>query len=166
MKKWLKRIRAAVLMGLTWAVVWLPLGPLLGLILDPDGTMDEPWLLVGVYPGFLAGVMFSMVLGIAARHRRLQELSVKKVAGWGAIAGLLIGSIPFVLGDQGPNVERVWLLPLVVISSVTLLSAVSAAGSLVLARKSETRELTEGSAEMAEVGVAEGEAHELPAGRR
>jgi len=48
MKKGLKRIRAALLMGLTWAVAWLPLGLLLGFILDPDGTMDEPWVLVGV----------------------------------------------------------------------------------------------------------------------
>ena len=47
-----------------------------------------------------------------------------------------------------------------------LLSAVSAAGSLVLARKSEKRELTEASADMAGVGVAEGEAQELPGDRR
>ena len=53
-----------------------------------------------------------------------------------------------------------------VISSITLLSAVSAAGSLVLARKSEKRELTAACADMAEVGVVEGEGQELPGGRR
>src|SRR5687768_7196443 len=126
-------------MGLTWALIWVPVGLLIGMIGDPDGTMDEPWLLVGTYPGFLSGVIFSVVLGIAARRRRLDELSVAKVGGWGAVAGLIIGSLPFVLGDQGPNVERVWLLPVVVISSITLLSAASAAGSLVLAKKSEDR---------------------------
>lgn len=152
MKKWLRRIRAALLMGLTWAVVWLPAGLLLGLVLDPDGSMDEPWVLVGTLPGFLAGVMFSVVLGIAAGRRRLNDLSAAKVGGWGAVAGLLIGSLPFVLGDQGPDVERVWLLPVVVISSITLLSAVSAAGSLVLARKAERRELPDASEDVAEVG--------------
>lgn len=145
MKKWLRRIRGAVLMGLTWALAWLPVGLLIGMILDPDGSMDEPWVLVGTLPGFLAGVVFSAVLGIAAARRKLDELSVAKVGGWGAVAGLLIGSLPFVLGDQGPDAKRVWLLPVVVISSITLLSAVSAAGSLVLARKSERRELPEAS---------------------
>jgi hypothetical protein len=145
MKKWLRRIRGAVLMGLTWALAWLPVGLLLGMILDPDGSMDEPWVLVGTLPGFLAGVVFSAVLGIAAARRKLDELSVAKVGAWGAVAGLLIGSLPFVLGDQGPDAKRVWLLPVVVISSITLLSAVSAAGSLVLARKSERRELPDAS---------------------
>jgi hypothetical protein len=145
MKKWLRRIRGAVLMGLTWALAWLPVGLLIGMILDPDGSMDEPWVLVGTLPGFLAGVVFSAVLGIAAARRKLDELSVAKVGGWGAVAGLLIGSLPFVLGDQGPDAKRVWLLPVVVISSITLLSAVSAAGSLVLARKSERRELPDAS---------------------
>lgn len=166
MGKWLRRIRGALLMGLIWAVVWLPVGLLIGMILDSDGSMDEPWILVGTLPGFLAGVMFSVVLGIAAARRKLDELSVAKVGGWGAVAGLVIGSLPFVLGDQGPNVERVWLLPIVVISSITLLSAASAAGSLALARKSARRELTAAGAGMAEVGVAEGQAQGLPGGRR
>jgi hypothetical protein len=166
LKKWLRRIRGAFLMGLTWALVWAPVGLLIGMIVDPDGSMDEPWIAVGTYPGFLSGVIFSVVLGIAARRRRLDELSVAKVGGWGAVAGLIIGSLPFVLGDQGPNVERVWLLPVVVISSITLLSAASAAGSLVLAKKSERRELAGASPDVAGVGVGESEPHELPGGRR
>ncbi len=139
-KKWLIRVRAALFMGVTWALVWLPAGLLLGLVLDPDGSMDEPWMLVGALPGFLAGVMFSVVLGVAARRRRLDELSVARVGGWGAFAGLLIGSLPFVLGDQHPDVERVWLLPVVLMSSIALLSAASAAASLALARRGEKRE--------------------------
>lgn len=166
MKKGLRRIRAALLMGLTWAVAWLPLGLLLGFILDPDGTMDEPWVLVGVYPGFLSGVIFSVVLGIAAGRRRLDELPVARVAGWGAGAGLLLGSFALLAGDHGPDAPRVLPLDLVIIGAITMLSAVSAAGSLVLARHSEKRELTEASADKAEVGVAEDEAQELPGDRR
>ena len=141
MRQWLRRIRAALLMGLIWAALWLPAGLLLGLILDPDGSMDEPWILVGALPGFLAGVAFSVVLGIAARHRKLDELSVATVGRWGAVAGIVIGSLPFILGDQGQNPQNVWVLPVVVIGSITALSAVSAAGSLLLARKSERQEL-------------------------
>ena len=55
------------------------------LFITPNGTMDEPWVFAGTFPGFLAGIFFSVVLGIAARRRRLDELSVAKVAGWGAL---------------------------------------------------------------------------------
>ena len=165
MKNWLRRIRGALLMGVTWAGLWMPVGLLLGMIFDPNGTMDEPWILVGTLPGFLAGVMFSVVLGIAARRRRLEELSVAKVARWGALAGLVIGSLPFVLGDQASDVERVWLLPLVVVSSITLLSTVSAATSLVLARRAERRELP-GAGATAFERLTEGEAEAVPIPRR
>ncbi len=63
-------------MGLTWAVVWAPVGPLIGMIVDPDGSKDEPWAAVGAYPGFLCGVVFSMVLWIAEGRRRFDELSL------------------------------------------------------------------------------------------
>ena len=142
MTKWWRRIRAALLMGVTWAAVWLPVGFLIGMIVDPTGSMDEPWLLVGTIPGFLAGVVFSVVLAIAARRRRFSELSVPRFAALGAVAGLVIGTLPFVLGDQGPNAQRVWLLPVVVIGSITALGALSAAGSLALARRSEREQIT------------------------
>lgn len=144
MNNWLRRIRAALFVGLTWAVVWLPVGLLIGMIVDPDGSMDEPWIAVGTLPGFFAGVMFSVMLGLAARRRKLEELSVAKVGGWGAVAGLLIGLLPFVLGDRDGRTGNLWLLPVVVVGSITLLSAGSAAASLVLAQKSERRELPGG----------------------
>jgi len=153
-------------MGLTWAMVWLPAGLLIGFIVDPDGTMDEPWILVGTLPGFLAGVIFSVVLGIAAGRRKLDELSVAKVAGWGAGAGLLLGSFALLAGDHGPDAPRVLPLDLLIISAITMLSAISAAGSLMLARKSERRGLTEIGAAMPELVVDEREQEELPASRR
>jgi hypothetical protein len=147
--KWLQRIRGALLMGLIWALAWMPVGLLIGMILDPDGRMDEPWIAVGTLPGFLAGVMFSVVLGIAARRRRLDELSVAKFGGLGALAGFVIGSLPLVLGDQDGRTGNLWLLPVVVVTSITLLSAASAAASLVLARKSQERESLESPIDMA-----------------
>ena len=38
---WPRRIRDAVLMGLAWAAAWAPVGVLVGLIVDPDDSMDE-----------------------------------------------------------------------------------------------------------------------------
>lgn len=164
MKTWLRRVRGAVGMGLTWAVVWGPAAVLIGLFVDPDGSMDEMWVAIGAYPGFLGGVAFSAVLAIAARRRRLGELSLARVATWGAAAGLLVGALPFVLGD--PVTERpLWLLAVVVIGSITLLSAASAAGSLALARRAEKRELLGAGADLADVGLSSGRTRQL-LGRR
>ena len=137
MARWLKRVRGALVMGLLWAVVWAPLGVLLGMIVDRDGAMDEPWVLVGAFPGFIGGVLFSIVLAIAARRRRFHELSLPRFTVWGAIAGLLVGVLPFLLGTPSA-VAPVWL-PVVFVAAITLLSAGSAAGSLALARMGEQR---------------------------
>ena len=164
MKKWLRRIRGALLMGVTWALIWAPIGLLIGAIVDPDGAMDEPWILVGTLPGFLAGVIFSIVLGIAAGRHKLDELSVSKVAGWGALAGVLLGALPMVIGDYNPG-EPGWL-PFVVLGSITLLSTASAAGSLLLAKKAASPQLTEGGADAMSFAVPEREPQELPGSRR
>jgi len=148
MKKWLRRIRGAVGMGLTWALVWAPVAVLIGMVVDPDGSMDEMWPAIGAYPGFLGGVVFSTVLAIAARRRRLEDLSLARVAAWGAAAGLLVGVFPFTIGES--TTERpLWLLATVVIGSITVLSAASAAGSLALARMGEKRESLEAGADVA-----------------
>lgn len=145
MKKWLRRIGGAVVRGLTWAVVWAPVGLLIGLIVDPDGSMDEPWVAVGAYPGFLCGVLFSAVLGIAEGRRSLDELSLARSGAWGAVSGLLVGVLPFVLGT--PSTQRpLWFWAAVIIGPITLLSAVSAVGSALLARMAKKRELRGGSA--------------------
>ena len=58
MKKWLRRIRGALGMGLTWAMVWAPVAVLIGTqIVDPDDSMDEMWWMIGALPGFLSGVV-------------------------------------------------------------------------------------------------------------
>jgi len=152
MKKWLRRIRGAVVMGLTWAVVWVPVGLLISMIVDPDGSMDEPWILVGAYPGFLSAVVFSMVIWIAERRRRFDELSPTRVGAWGAVAGLLVGMVPFVAGSNSTNLPT-WLLMFAIIGPITLLSAVSAGGSLALARRAEKLNFLDARADVAKVGV-------------
>jgi hypothetical protein len=142
MKKWLKRVRGAVLMGITWAVVWAPIAILIGMLVDPDNSMDEMWVMIGALPGFLSGVIFSILLSVAARRRRFEELSLPRFTAWGAAAGLLMGVFPFMVGTANPAAPA-WL-PLVVIGSITALGAASAAGTLALARKGETRELPAG----------------------
>ena len=143
------------MMGLTWAVVWVPVGLLISMIVDPDGSMDEPWILVGAYPGFLSAVVFSMVIWIAERRRRFDELSPTRVGAWGAVAGLLVGMVPFVAGSNSTNLPT-WLLMFAIIGPITLLSAVSAGGSLALARRAEKLNFLDARADVAKVGVTGG----------
>ena len=58
MKKWLRRIRGAVLMGLIWAVVWAPVGVLIGWIVDPTGAMDDRGFWSALTPASLAVCCF------------------------------------------------------------------------------------------------------------
>ena len=125
---WLRRVRGAVFMGLTWAVVWAPIAVLAGLVVDPDGSMDEMWVAIGAYPGFLCGVVFFAVLRIAEGRRGLDELPLSRVAAWGAVPGLLVGVLPFTIGESTSKLP-LWQLAAIVLGSFTLLSAVSAVGS-------------------------------------
>ena len=133
--KWLKRIRAAVFVGLGWAAAWAPVGVLAGLIVDPDESMDEMWVAIGAYPGFLCGVVFCAVRGVAKGRRRFDQLSISRVGAWGALSGMLVGALPFVaLASKELSRRSGWLLATIVLVSFALLSAGSAAGSLALAK--------------------------------
>ena len=134
MKPWLRRARAAVVMGGMWAAVWAPAGVLVGLVIDPHDAMDEMWFLVFGYPGFLGGVVLSAVLAMRERKRHVDDLSVRRVGTWGALAGLLVGTLPFLLGTATVRVPLGALFGAVV-GSTTLLSALSAAGTVAIARK-------------------------------
>lgn len=144
MRSWRRRIRGAVLMGLTWAVVWAPIGLLIGFIVDRDGSMDEPWIAVGALPGFFAGGIFSILLGVVGRRQKFEGFSLRKFATWGAGAGLIMGVSPFLLGSANSALPS-WF-PAVVIGSITVLGSASAAASLLLARKAERASLAAGDA--------------------
>lgn len=137
----MRGIGRALGMGLTWAVAWAPVAVLIGIgIIDPDNSMDEMWVVVGVYPGFISGVIFYALLGMAARGRRLDELPLSRVALLGAVAGLPIGVFPFAAGEPTDAVP-LWQLAGGFIGAVVLLSVVSAVGSALVARSLRRRRL-------------------------
>lgn len=162
MKTWLKRFRGAIGVGLTWAVGWTVVGMatmlFAGAVLGLNTDVVDIWIPVFAYPAFLGGVTFSTVLGIAGRRRRLDEMSLRQFAGWGALGGVVL-MVPIVVGAG--------LKPLFLIigSIVTLLCAGSAAGSLALARRAEDRALLAASADLAEVGLTGDEIQQLLGGR-
>lgn len=147
MKTLLRRFRAALITGVLWFIAWAPAGILLSFVVDPDGTMDEPWVLITGYPGFLGGVVFSTVLAIAGRNRRLEELTTGRVGLWGALAGAIVGTVPFLIGEPAGRVPT-WLLATGFISATTLLTAASAAGTLAIAKRGETKQLGAGEPEL------------------
>jgi hypothetical protein len=157
MKKWLRRIRGAIGMGLTWAIAWFGAGVILLLIVGPDAA-DVPFPIGFALFGFLAGAIFSGVLAIVEGRRSFDQMSLPRFAVWGAVGGLLLSGIFGLAADVGGDV--ILVLGPVFASS----SAASAAGSLALARLAEDRESLDAGADVAEAGLTEGEARELLGG--
>ena len=109
MKNWLRRIRGAVGMGLAWAAGWALVGVLIGVTsrllpgLPWDSffeVFDAPLPALAM-PGFFGGALFSVVLGIAGRRRRFDELSLLRFGAWGAVGGLLLSLVPAALVAVG-----------------------------------------------------------------
>jgi hypothetical protein len=88
---------------------------------------------IGVLPGFVAGVVFSVALSIAASGRRLAELSLPTPIGCGGLAGMLVGMLPFAINEP-PGGVALWRVAAVVIGSMTLMGAASAVASLAVAK--------------------------------
>ena len=130
MKKWLRRIRGAIGMGLTWAAAWFGAGLIL-LVVVGFGAADVPFPLFFGLLGFLAGVTFSGVLGIVEGRRRFDQMSLPRFAVWGGVAGVLLSGIFVLAAALG------WDIFLVLGPVFALSSAASAAGSLALARMAD-----------------------------
>lgn len=157
MGKWLRRIRGAIGMGLTWAVAWFTAGMALLLVVGV-GAADVPFPLFFALLGFLAGVTFSGILGIVEGRRRFDQMSLPRFAVWGGVGGLLLSGILVLAAGLGGEA----LLGLGAIFALS--GAGCAAGSLALARMAEERELPDPSADVGEVGLTEDEEWELLGG--
>ena len=129
--RWLRRIRGAVGVGITWAIGWAGVGFLIELFVDPHGRIADIWPMVLGIPGFFGGAIFAVVLGMAEGRRRFDELSLARFGAWGALTGALLG----VIGAVWIGLSGMLIIPL------TLLGAASATGSLALARMGGEREL-------------------------
>ena len=161
MNKWLRRIRGAVGIGLTWAAAWLPVGAIIGLV---AGLSDTPGFLVslvfslaGIFAavGFVGGTVFSMILGLAEGRRRFDEMSLPRFGAWGGAGAFLVSAfVQLTIGGSSS-------LSVTTTIVMTLLGAGSAAGSLAIARKADDRELLEAGEDASDIGLTKAEKVEL-----
>src|SRR6185503_18116984 len=109
MQKWLRRIRGAIGMGLTWGAAWFAMGFVPRWVFGIE--TDVPIPLVFGLLGLVAGATFSGVLALTEGRRTFEQLSLPRFAGWGAVGGLLLSGI-FVMGAalRGASVWGEFLL--------------------------------------------------------
>ena len=157
MKKWGRRIRGAIGMGLTWGAAGFVAGILLARVssLNPD----LPFALLFAPLGFFAGIIFSGILVAIGGRRGFDRLSLPRFAGWGAVSGLLLSGI--FVGGAALRGEALWGEFLVFGPALAMTSAVCAAGSLALARRAERRALAGPSGDLAEAELTKDKKGEL-----
>lgn len=153
MRKWLRRIRGAIGMGLIWALTWFGAGLILLLVVGV-GAADVPFPLFFGLLGFLAGVTFSGILGIVEGRRRFDQMSLPRFAAWGGVGGFLLSIVLAVAlgGDAFPVLGPIFALS----------GAGCAAGSLALARRAGARELLNAGVDVS--GPGKDEAREIIGG--
>lgn len=156
MKRLLRRLRGVVGMGLLWAAGMAGVGGVIELLANvlpggfPMAAAVDMWPQTLAIIGFIGGTLFAVVLGIAEGRRRFDELSLPRFTAWGAVAGLLLGLRPVLLGA-----------PVFFLGVTTLGSAFAAACSLALARRADDRELLAAHADVDQVGLTDAEARQL-----
>jgi hypothetical protein len=141
MKKWVRRTRGAVGMGLAWAAAWGAVGTLvvLGFVLETGSRPDAPFPFMFAAAGLVAGAVFSGVLGLVEGRRRFDQMSLRRFAAWGAAVGFVLAATFVLAVSLSGDTAFLWNL-LVVGPVVAAGAAGSAAGSLALARRAQPRE--------------------------
>src|SRR5688500_6154388 len=153
MKKWFRRIRAALGMG----AIWVTIGALGGAsvmegVVDPHAEIGDMWPPFFAMLGFAGGMLFSVILWISEGRRRFDELSLPRLTGLGALGGLLMGG----LATADLNAAAPFWVRAVVLIAPPILCAASAASTLMLARRAQGQLGTR--AELAELAAAQNEA--------
>ena len=138
MRGFLKRIRGVIGTGLTWALGWAGLWGVFLLVMAGLGRLQgwDLWFTVRVElgmagVGFIAGSAFGVLLSVLERHKKLEDLSFRRIALWGGIGGLLLAA--------GFGLQH---LPQTIV--LTLVGIGSATGSVALAKRASDSKLVEG----------------------
>jgi hypothetical protein len=135
MGKWLRRIRGAIGMGFLWAAAWSAAGSVPRWVFGFN--TDVPFPLVFGVLGFIGGVIFSALLMLTEGRRGFDQMTLPRFAAWGAVGGFLLSAIFTRAASLGLTDA------LVIAPTFAVACAISASGSLALARRAERRELSD-----------------------
>lgn len=146
MRNLFRKIRGAIGNALTWAAAWfggsfLAFGALSVTGLIPPmglGILLRLALSVGI-TGFFAGTGFSLFLGTAHRHHRLEDLRAGRIALGGAIvSGLVAPALSIaVMGFGAPGIGFGFLAANAMGAAV--FGGLTAGGTVALAQRSSRR---------------------------
>ena len=156
MGTWLRRIRGALGMGVTWAAAWFVAGTVPRWVFGVNTDAPLP-LVFGLF-GLIAGLLFSAVLALTEGRRSFDQMSVPRFAVWGAMSGLLLSGLFAKAGSLG------WGDVLALAPTLAVASAVSAAGSLAMARRAARQELPDKRGNTAEAKLTDREKRKLVGG--
>jgi hypothetical protein len=151
--KWLRRIRGAIGMGFTWAVAWAAVGSVPRWVFGFN--TDVPFPLVFGVLGFIAGVIFSGLLMLTEGRRGFDQMTLSRFAAWGAVGGVLLSAIFTRAASLG------WADALVIAPTFAVACAISASGSLALARRAGMRQLSDNRGHNAEAELTDREPRKL-----
>ena len=108
MKGFLRLIRGIIGTGLTWAAGFVGISvvqfSLFGVPWEAFPELATQWAILG----FVTGGAFAGILSLTERHRTLKDLSLRRIALWGAVGdqwfGVLLRDGPVVVfcGDFPP----------------------------------------------------------------
>lgn len=144
MNSWFRKIRGALGLGLLWGAGGAVIGGVIELLMnllpgaDDWGGIDM-WPQALAIPGFVGGMIFAVVLGVVARGRRFEELSVARFALWGAVGGAVVSGGLVAIGLGHAVQSNLLLRALLFMGPPTLFSAVMSSGSLWVAKVAEAR---------------------------
>lgn len=147
MAKWLRRIRGAIGIGLTWAAVWAAVGSVPRWVFGFN--TDVPFPLVFGVLGFVAGVLFSVLLMLTEGRRGFDQMTLPRFAAWGALGGFLLSAIFTRAASLGFG-DALAIAP-----TFAVACAACASGSLALARRAGMRELPDMGSDTTDAELAD-----------
>lgn len=140
MTSWLRRVRAVLVLGVTWAVICAVVGGgVMEAFVDPNGEILDMWPQTLAIPGFLFGVGFAAALAVTGRRTRFEELSLGRFTLLGTAVGVTLGAAALLAG-LAPGIVSPLVRTAVILGPVAALSAVSAGASLAIARVATRRD--------------------------
>jgi FtsH-binding integral membrane protein len=145
--KWMRRIRGVIGIGVTWAAGWALVGSVPRWLFGFN--TDAPFPIIFGVLGFIAGVIFSGLLMLTEGRRGFDEMKISRFAAWGAVGGVLLSAIFTRIASLGFGEV------LAIVPTFAVACAISASGSLALARRARMGELPDNRGDAAKAKLTD-----------